>query len=130
MPGGAAPTRMAISPSTGCVPAVTWCCRVSSLPFRGHRAPLTGEYRYEYVYAGLGVGHDRARPVTGVERFDNAMGVQVGEIVEIRYLVGGVGEAPARVAWLARARAGAPRRAVAAWSWCRCWRIARRRIRM
>lgn len=54
------------------------------VPFRGHRASLTGEYHYEYVYAGVGAGHYRARPVTRVERFDNAMGVQVGEIVEIR----------------------------------------------
>lgn len=54
------------------------------VPFRGHRAYLTGEVSYEYVYAGAGAGHYRARPVTRVERFDNAMGVQIGEIVEIR----------------------------------------------
>lgn len=54
------------------------------VPFRGQRTSLTGEYLYEYEYAGLGVGNYRARPVTRVERFDDAMGAQVGEVVEIR----------------------------------------------
>jgi hypothetical protein len=54
------------------------------VPFRGTRTSLTGEYLYEYEYAGLGVGNYRARPVTRVERFSDAMGAQVGEVVEIR----------------------------------------------
>ena len=54
------------------------------VPFRGQRTVLTGEYHYRYVYAGPGGGDYLARPVTRVERFDDAMGAQVGEVVEIR----------------------------------------------
>lgn len=55
-----------------------------SVPFKGHRAYHTGEYSMEYVYTGLGTGHYTARPVTRVDRYDTAMGVSIGELVEIR----------------------------------------------